>query len=108
MAAVGGSRLTIGENMIMTYDWMVYAQNHPDFKKEIEEAIESGEERELTSRQIHGIRFEPERQSVVVTPFSDHSDWCVKIIPKRITYRAVLQAINGDWNFSEADISDVD
>ena len=39
MAAVGGSRLTIGENMIMTYDWMVYAQNHPDFKKEIEETV---------------------------------------------------------------------
>ena len=44
---------------------MLYARNHPDVKKEIEEAIESGEEHELTSSQIHRIRFEPERQSVV-------------------------------------------
>lgn len=95
--------------MIMTYDWMVYAQDHPDFKKEIEEAIESGEERELTSRQIYRIRFEPSRKSVVVMPYSNDSDWGFKIVPKRIPYSAVLRAINGDWvHFSEDDISDVD
>ena len=95
--------------MIMTYDWMVYAQHHPAFKKEIEAAIESGKRCELTFRQIHRIQFDPEERSVTVTPYSDNSEWRCKIIPIRIKYKAVLKAINGDWeHFSEDDIQDME
>ena len=94
--------------MIMTYDWMIYAQNHPPFKKQIEDLIASGNDGELTSRDMHRIKFEAGTQTVVVTPYSKTSDFHRKIIPKRISYRAILQIINGNWNdLREVDIQDV-
>ena len=48
--------------MIMTYDWMIYAQNHPPFKKQIEDLIASGNDGELTSRDMHRIKFEAKTQ----------------------------------------------
>lgn len=94
--------------MIMTYDWLSYAQNHLEFKKQIEDAIFCGEDCELTLEEIYRIKFDSKTQSVVVEPFSENSNFHWKIVPKRITYRAVLQMMSGDWNnLSEEDIQDV-
>ena len=71
--------------MIMTYDWMIYAQNHPPFKKQIEDLIASGNDGELTSRDMHRIKFEAKTQTVVVTPYSKTSDFHRKIIHKKIS-----------------------
>ena len=70
--------------MIMTYDWMIYAQNHPPFKKQIEDLIASGNDGELTSRDMHRIKFEAKTQTVVVTPYSKTSDFHRKSSPRRL------------------------
>lgn len=95
--------------MIMTYDWMIYAQNHLKFKTEVENIIASGKDTEITCRGIYRLIFHGSEKLVVVKPYSDTSDFCHKIIPMKIAYRAVLQMMNGDWtNINEEDIGELE
>lgn len=82
--------------MIVSYDWLFHAQRNPALKKQIEDAVASGGDCELTWQQILRIGFEGKTQSAVVRPYAADSDFHAKVISVRISYRAIIQIINGD------------
>ena len=63
---------------------------------------------ELTIDQIFRLNFDCQNQSVTVRPFSDTSYFHCKIIPKRITYSAVLKLLDKNFDdISEDDIVEI-
>ena len=91
--------------MEMTYDWLNHARNNPELKQKIKDIINSCQNTELTYQNMYRITFENTSQSVIVRPFSETSDFHYKIFNTRITYRAVLKLIDG--NFEDILSSDI-
>ena len=93
--------------MIMTYDFILKAQHDKDFMNEIRNAISSGLDNEIFT-DIHRLRFYGEKKVVIVGPYSEHSDFNWKIIPKEITYSAILKMLEGNWDsIGSDDIRDI-
>ena len=91
--------------MEMTYDWLNHARNNPELKQKIKDIINSNQNTELTYRDMYRITFENTSQSVIVRPFSETSNFHNKIFNTRITYKAVLKFIDG--NFKDILASDI-
>lgn len=91
----------------MTYDFILKAQHDKNFMKKIRNAISSELDKEICT-DIHRLRFFGEKKVVIVEPYSENSDFNWKIIPKEITYSAILKMIEGDWDgIGSEDIRDV-
>lgn len=84
--------------MLMTFDWLIHAQNDRAWKEEIENALESKAEIELTHLNMFRILFDPDTQTTTVRPFSQTSDFHYKIKPAKITYLAVRRLLHGDFD----------
>ncbi len=94
--------------MIKTYDWIAYAQSHQDLKEKIEEAITSGKDCELTILNTYKIIFEADTLSAIVEPLSQSKALQNKIIPKRISYKAIQKLLNGEYeDITEEDFKDI-
>ena len=95
--------------MIMTFDWLVHAQNNSELKKQIEDALLSDVQQNLYIDDKFRVLFDPQSRMVEVRAISETCDWKHKIVPKKMTYDLVREVINGNWNaFSEDNIWDID
>ncbi len=94
--------------MIMTYDFIMTAKRNKNFRSQIEEAVLSDSNNEICT-DICRLTFFPESQAVIVTANSDSGVFKHKIIPKKITYRALRKMLNGEWDsIVPGDIEDFD
>ena len=80
--------------MIQTYDWIFYARNHPDYRRQIEQAISDTRDRELTFRKTHRMKFDGKSQTIIVQPYAADIALSWKIVPARLTYRSVRLMLN--------------
>lgn len=93
--------------MIMTYDFILTAKHNKDFRLQLDKAITSDLNCEICT-EIHRLTFLPESQVVIVTAKSDTSALRNKIIPKKITYQALLKMLDGEWNhIAPGDVADI-
>ena len=92
--------------MIETYDFIFQAKYNKDFKKVLQDTISSYENRIIYTNK-HKLIFDAKLQVVSVTPKSN-TDFCTKIIPKKIKYQALTKMLNNEWdNFETDDITDI-
>lgn len=88
--------------MIMTYDFIFYAQRDEKFMQQIRECIISRTDIELCT-EIHRLHFYGKRQLVIVKPLSKTSKFHEKIIPKIIDYHTLTRMLDGHWDEIEYD-----
>ncbi len=94
--------------MIMAYDFIMAAKRNKNFRSQIDKAVLSDSNNEICT-DIYRLTFFPESQTVIVTANSDISAFKHKIIPKKITYRALMKMLNGEWSsMVPGDIEDFD
>lgn len=92
--------------MIMTYDFILRAKYNKDFRLRLDKAILSDLNSEICT-DIHRLTFLSKSQIVIVTAKSETSAFRNKIIPKKITYRALTKMLEGNWNdIAPGDITD--
>lgn len=93
--------------MIKTYDFILTAKQNKAFMKQLEDAM-SGKTDCIIDTDIHQLRFQAEKQTVIVAPKSETSDFQWKIVPKEITYRGLALMLHGDWeHICQDDIMDI-
>lgn len=93
--------------MIMTYDFVLTAKRNKEFRLQLDNAILSDLNSEICT-DIHRLTFLSTSQVVIVTAKSDTSAFRHKIIPKKITYQALIKMLDGKWNdISPSDITDL-
>lgn len=83
--------------MTMTYDFIPKARRDKAFLKQLKKALFSQSE-SIIFTDIHKLSFYPDKQAVTVEPKSDTSDFKEKIVPKEISYQAVLHMLDGEWD----------
>lgn len=83
--------------MIMTYDFIFYAQRDPQFMQQIRECIISRIDTELCTK-IHRLHFYGKPQLVIVKPLSTTSPFHEKVIPKTIDYQNLTRMLDGQWD----------
>ena len=89
--------------MEMTYDWIVFSSE--EFKQKVREAISCNENLELTWNNMVLISFNHETQCATVKPLSATSPFHYKIIPKMISYKAVISIMDNNFdNITDSDI----
>lgn len=93
--------------MIMTYDFVWTAKRNKEFRLQLDKAILSELNSEICT-DIHRLTFLSTSQTVIVTAKSDTSAFRNKIIPKKITYQALIKMLDGKWNdISPSEITDL-
>lgn len=93
--------------MIKTYDFLLIAKRDKNFRAKVDEAISSNVDCEICT-DIHRLAFSSKSQTVVVTAKSTTSPFKEKIVPKKITYQALIKMLDGDWNSIDPnDITDL-
>ena len=93
--------------MIMTYDFILTAKYNKEFRVQLDNAILSDLNSEICT-DIHRLTFLPKSQVVIVTAKSDTSAFRNEIIPKKITYQALMKMLDGNWNeIAPGDITDI-
>lgn len=93
--------------MIKTYDFLLTAKRDKDFRAQLEQAISSDTDRELCT-DIHKLVFCAADQTVTITAKSSSSPFKEKIIPKKVTYRALMQMLSNEWDrIAPNDITDL-
>ena len=83
--------------MIMTYDFIFYAQRDEKFMRQIRECIASRTDREICT-EIHQLHFYGKQQLVIVKPLSKTSKFHEKVIPKIIDYQTLTRMLDGHWD----------
>ena len=93
--------------MIMTYDFILTAKYNKEFRVQLDNAILSDLNSEICT-DIHRLTFLPKSQVVIVTAKSNTTPFRNKIIPKKITYQALMKMLDGNWNeIAPGDITDI-
>ena len=93
--------------MMKTYDFLLIAKRDKNFRAKMDEAISSDMDCEICT-DIHRLTFSSKSQTVAVTAKSNTSPFKEKIVPKRITYQALIKLLDGDWNsIGPNDITDL-
>lgn len=93
--------------MIKTYDFLLVAKRDKNFRCQIDEAVLSDLESEICT-DIHRLIFSPESQTVTIMPKSNVSPSKEKVVPKKITYKALIKMLHGKWDSIEpTDITDL-
>ena len=83
--------------MIMTYDFLRYAEKSSEFKNQIKWCIADENGSELHT-EIHKLRFDGKAQMLVVEPLSQTSPFKEKIVPKAIPYDVLEKLLDGCLN----------
>lgn len=90
-----------------TFDWIGRARQEQAFRGQVEQALCGDGTCELCT-EIHRLVFHPGEQAVTITPRDNGRGAGCKVIPKRITYRALRAMLLGDWESIEpGDIADL-
>ncbi len=93
--------------MIMTYDFIQTAKHNKIFRSQIDKALLSNFKVEICTN-MHKLTFFPASQTVTIMAKSDANIFKHKIIPKKITYQALIKMLNGEWdNIVPDDIIDL-
>lgn len=91
----------------MTYDFILTAKRNEKFRSQIDEALLNNLESEICT-DIHKLSFLPKSQTVIITARSDTSAFKEKIVPKKITYQALMKMLDGEWDrIAPDDITDL-
>lgn len=94
--------------MIMTYDFALLARRDAKLMKAIKDALAS-QNNEVVCTDIHKLSFFPSKKTVIVNALSESSPFHCKVIPKEISYTAVIKMLNNDWDdICENEIMDVE
>ncbi|MBQ8568292.1 MAG: hypothetical protein IJ446_03650 [Oscillospiraceae bacterium] len=83
--------------MMMTFDFALMAQRDAELMKAITDAM-SSPKNEVVCTDIHKLSFFPSKKTVVVTALSETSPFHYKVVPKEISYSAVIKMLNKNWN----------
>lgn len=83
--------------MMMTFDFITYANHNQELKQQIVECISSDRNDELCTH-IHRIKFDGTKRIVMVEALSGTSPFSEKIIPLGIKYDVLLRVLDGDWD----------
>lgn len=92
--------------MLKTYDFVVIAQKNLKVKKQIEDFIYNAIDGEISLENFKLI-FNSQTQRMIVKAASTSRVGHEKIVPKSISYHAVLKMINHCWDIEENEIIDV-
>ncbi len=93
--------------MIKTYDFLLTAKRDKNFRAQMDEAVSSNTDCEICT-DMHRLTFSSKSQTVSVTAKSKTSPFKENIIPKKITYKALIKMLDGDWNsIGPDDITDL-
>ncbi len=93
--------------MIRTYDFILQAKQNEEFRAKIEKAMSDSEDIEICT-DMYRMNFMADSQAVLVRALSDSSPWSSKILPKKITYRAVRMMLSGEFDdFNSDDFTDI-
>ncbi len=73
--------------MIQTYDWLVYCYHNKesDFRKQVEEIMDSGKDAVITWADSHRLSFFGEKQYVLVERIHEED---IRLANAKITYHA--------------------
>ena len=83
--------------MVMTYDFIIYAQRNEKFMQQIRECVQNKADMEFCI-DIHRLHFNGKEKKVIVEPFSETSEFRHKIIIKEIGYEDLMKLLGGDWD----------
>ena len=94
--------------MIMTYDFALIAQRNSKLMKAINDAMASQNDQEVCT-DMHRLSFVSSKKVVIVEPLSENSPFHYKVVPKAISYTAVIKMLNNNWaDICEGEIMDVE
>ena len=94
--------------MIMTYDFALIAHRDSELMKAINDAMVSQNDQEVCT-DIHRLSFVSSEKVVIVKPLSENSPFHYKVVPKVITYTAVIKMLNNNWaDICDGEIMDVE
>ena len=82
--------------MIKTYDFALIAQRDAKLMKAINDAMDS-QNNEVVYTDIHRLSFFPSKKTVIVSALSENSPFHHKVVPKEISYTAVIKMLNNNW-----------
>lgn len=82
--------------MLKTFDFIFTAKQDKNFRVKIDTAISSNMNYKICT-DIHRLVFSSKSQTVAVTDKSTTSPFNKKIVPKRITYQALIKMLDGNW-----------
>ena len=93
--------------MIRTFDFILTAKRDKNFRAQIDGAVSSNMACEICT-DTHRLIFYAKSQTVVITAKSNTSPFREKIVPKKITYQALIKLLDGEWNsIAPNDITDL-
>lgn len=91
--------------MIRSYDWLICASKNPEYKDEIQEIMDSGDDRKIKYKDYIIINFKVHEQCAYIEPCTEFAQLCTKVIPIKMTYSAVRKLISGNfYHLLESDI----
>ena len=94
--------------MLMTFDFIALAQHNVQFMARLKDAVSNHSDDEIIMKP-YKLTFHAHKQIVTVCPYSETSEFYHKIVPKEITYQALMKMLNNDWeNIGEDDIKDIE
>ncbi len=94
--------------MIMTYDFALMAQRDTKLLKAINDALVS-QNNEVVCTDIHKLCFFPSKKTVIVNALSENSPFHYQVVPKEISYTAIIKMLNNNWDdICKGEIIDVE
>lgn len=93
--------------MIRSFDFVQMAQKNRQLRNEIEMA-RSSSNRTVVYTYMHKLDFDSINKIVMVEPCSEEAHVQCKIVPKKITYKALICMLENRWDdMEEGDIVDI-
>ncbi len=94
--------------MLMTFDFIALAQHNVQFMARLKDAVSNHSDDEIIMKP-YKLTFHAHKQIVTLRPYPETSEFYHKIVPKEITYQALMKMLNNDWeNIGEDDIKDIE
>ncbi len=82
--------------MLMTFDFIALAQHNTQFMVRLKDAVSNHSDDAVTMKP-YKLSFDAHKQIITVCPYSETSEFSAKIVPKEITYQALVKMLNNDW-----------
>ena len=82
----------------MSFDWILQARTDSIWREKICTELNSNTVNTITYQGMYRLTFNPDEKYVYVTAFSKNSEFYWKIPSKKISYDAVMNILNGNWD----------
>ena len=94
--------------MLQTFDFIRCAWKNDELMLKLMDSMKKDVDSEVHT-ECHRIRFRADIRKVEIFPLSETSPFHWKVIPKQMTYSALLQMLHKDLeHFKDDDIVDID